>query len=193
VVTRPPVVLASRSPQRRAILTALGIEFEAVAPEVEELREGAPREVVLENARRKARAGLATAPPGAIVIGCDTEVVLDGAVQGKPADEAAARAQLQALSGREHEVISGLCLLGPGDAAERSGVAVSRVRFRDLDGEAIERYLATGEWRERAGGYAIQGLGSALIDRVEGDVANVIGLPTGLLWQLAPELFTPAR
>jgi septum formation protein len=147
---------------------------------------------VLENARRKARGGLADAPDGAIALGCDTEVVLAGRVLGKPGTEEEAGAYLQRLSGRDHEVLSGLALLGPGgtgEPPERSGVARSRVRFRDLDDRTIERYVATGEWRERAGGYAIQGLGSALIEAVHGDVANVIGLPVGLLWELAPELF----
>jgi septum formation protein len=155
---------------------------------VEELREGEPAEVVLENARRKARAGLEAAAPDALSLGCDTEVVLDGVVLGQPEDEDAARELLRALGGREHEVLSGLALVEAG-AKERSGVERSTVRFRELDNATVERYVATGEWRGRAGGYAVQGLGSALVDRVQGDVTNVIGLPLGMLWALAPELF----
>ena len=167
-------------------------------PGVDELWQGEPTAVVLENARRKAQAGLADAPEGALALGCDTEVVLGGRVLGKPASRDDARDYLQALSGRAHDVFSGLALLGPAlasgnddgrDVPERSGVSRSRVRFRSLEGEAIDRYLDTGEWRDRAGGYALQGLGAALVEAVEGDVANVVGLPVSLLWELAPELF----
>ena len=179
------VVLASRSPQRPEILERLGVEFEVRVPEVEELTEGEPQEVVVENAGRKARA---VAEPGALVIGCDTEVLLDGAVLGKPRDEAEARQYLERLSGREHAVLSGLVLCGPGAEEERTGVARSQVTFHELDHAAVERYLRSGEWRERAGGYAIQGLGAALVAAVRGDISNVIGLPTALLLDLAPEL-----
>jgi septum formation protein len=140
---------------------------------------------VLENARRKAAAVQA---PGALVIGCDTEVVVDGRVLGQPVDEAAARKYLELLSSRLHEVLSGLVLLGPEPGRSREGVTRSVVTFRALGEDEIDRYLSSGEWRERAGGYAIQGLGSALAERVEGDLANVIGLPVGLLLELAPEL-----
>jgi septum formation protein len=140
---------------------------------------------VLANAKRKAAAVDA---PGALVIGCDTEVVLEGAVLGKPADEAKAGEFLRRLSGRPHEVLSGLVLLGPEPERVREGVARSVVSFRPLGAAEVDRYLASGEWRDRAGGYAIQGLGSTLADRVEGDLANVIGLPVALLLELAPEL-----
>jgi septum formation protein len=140
---------------------------------------------VLENARRKATAAVR---PGALVIGCDTEVALDGRALGKPSDEAQAREFLALLSGRSHEVLSGLVLLGPGEGQSRAGVARSTVSFRSLSGQQIDDYLATGEWRERAGGYAIQGDGAKLADRVQGDLYNVIGLPVELLRELAPEL-----
>jgi septum formation protein len=179
------VVLASRSPQRRAILERLGVAFEVVAPEVEEVGAGDPAEAVLENARRKATAA---ARPGALVIGCDTEVALDGRALGKPADEAQAREFLALLSGRSHEVLSGLVLLGPGEGQSREGVARSTVSFRRLSEAEIEEYVGTGEWRDRAGGYAIQDLGAQLAGRVEGDLDNVIGLPVVLLLELAPEL-----
>ena len=180
------IVLASQSPQRREILERLGLEFELAVPDVEEVRGGDPAADVVENARRKARA--AGSEDGALVIGCDTDVAVDGVALGKPADAAAAREYLERLSGREHEVVSGLVLLGPEEGRERSGVARSGVGFRELDGPAVQRYLRSGEWRDRAGGYAIQGLGSTLVERVEGDVSNVIGLPLGLLLELAPEL-----
>jgi septum formation protein len=161
-----------------------------LVPGVEETREGEPEAVVLENARRKARAGLSEAESGAVALGADTEVVLDGRVLGKAAGEAQARATLEALSGRTHEVLTGVVLLGPGGVSpERSGVARSRVSLRQLDSPTLERYLACGEWRDRAGAYAIQGLGSILIERLEGDFSNVVGLPVPLLLDLAPELF----
>lgn len=155
-------------------------------PEVRERIDGSPAEVVLENALLKASA---VARPEALVIGCDTEVVVDGGVIGKAVDEEQAKASLELLSGRSHEVMSGLALVGPEEGQERSGVARSTVTFSDLDQVAIDHYLRSGEWRERAGAYAIQGLGSTLVERVEGDVSNVIGLPVRLLLELAPELW----
>ncbi len=137
------------------------------------------------NALIKARA---VAGAGRLVIGCDTDVVVDGRALGKPGDEAQAREFLRLLSGRVHEVLSGLALLGPGQGQERSGTCSSLVTFREIPGPEVERYIASGEWRDRAGGYAVQGLGSTLVAAVEGDIANVIGLPVGLLLELAPEL-----
>lgn len=191
------VVLASRSAQRRALLAALGVEFEAVDPRVKELTEGEPHELVLENARWKAAAVVTAAHPGTLVIGGDTEVALEGSTLGQPADEAEARAHLERLSGCDHRVLGALALLGPeadeeGAHRAREGVVTTTVRFRELQPPLIDAYLASGEWRGRAGSYAIQGLGSALVDQVRGDVSNVIGLPVPLLAELAPELF-PGR
>ena len=174
------------------LLEALGIEFDVAVPAVEELREGEPREVVTSNALRKARAVAKKPGKGTLVIACDTEVVVEGRVMGQPADEREARWCLQALSGRRHEVVGGLALLGP-ELTEtglrvRDGVAFSSVSFAELSPPIVEAYLASGEWRGRAGGYAVQGLGSALVSGIEGDVSNVIGLPVGLLMRLAPEL-----
>jgi len=190
------VVLASRSPQRKALLEALGVKFKVVVPEVEEATEGEPREVVIGNALAKARAVAPRRKTGTLVIGGDTEVVIDGSALGQPEDEREARWCLQALSGRDHEVLGGLALLGPerddDGFLERSGVAVTRVRFAELGGELVDAYLASQEWKGRAGGYAVQGLGAALIQEIEGDVSNVIGLPVGLLASLAPELLRQA-
>jgi len=161
------------------------LHFEVVVPDVEEAHGGDPGEDVLESARRKARAAAA---PDALAIGCDTEVAIDGTALGKPDDEATAREHLERLSGRSHEVLSGLVLLGPEPDQAREGVARSLVTFASLSDEVTELYIASGEWRERAGGYAIQGLGSTLVERVEGSVSNVVGLPVGLLFELAPEL-----
>jgi septum formation protein len=193
------LVLASRSPRRREILQWLGVDFGVVVPNVEELSEGLdPERLVLENARRKAAAGLAALSEDtdeAVVLGVDTDVFVDGEMLGQPGDRAEAEARLRRLSGREHDVLSGVCLLGPRAAGipgapvrERSGVARSVVAFRALDQEVIGRYLDSGEWRGRAGGYAIQGLGSILVDRVEGDFSNVVGLPVRLLLELDPRI-----
>jgi septum formation protein len=198
----------------------LGVPFEAVIPEIDELTSGAPEPTVVENARRKARAGMEMAGgEGDLVLGVDTEVVLDGRLLGKADDEAQARERLEALSGRTHEVLSGVVVVAreassldfvghgstksrvgaegppsvPGDeVAERSGIARSYVTFRDLPPKLLEAYLASGEWRDRAGAYAVQGLGSTLVGRVDGDLSNVIGLPVALLLELAPELLDAA-
>jgi septum formation protein len=156
-----------------------------VVPEAEEVGEGDPGEAVVENARRKAAAVDA---PGALVIGCDTEVVIDGRLLGQPGDEGQAREYLELLSGRSHEVLSGVAVAGPEPDRLREGVARSVVTFRELAAGEIDGYLASEEWRDRAGGYAIQGLGSTLADRIEGDLSNVIGLPMTLLLELAPEI-----
>lgn len=167
------------------MLERLGLEFEVRASGAEEIVHGDPQEVVLANALLKARS---VARPGELVIGCDTDVVLEDHLIGKPEDEVRAHEYLAQLSGRTHRVLSGLAVLSPADGEARTGVVESLVTFRELDNSEIERYLASGEWQGRAGGYAVQGRGSALIARVEGDVANVIGLPVGLLMRLAPEL-----
>jgi septum formation protein len=183
----PSIVLASGSSQRRALLGALGLDFEVQAPSVEEETDGEPRDLVVRNALRKAEA-IATDHPGALIIAGDTEVVIDGEVLGQATVEAEAKTHLERLSGAEHHVLGGLALLGPADAEPRTGVDVATVAFRELGEPLLNAYLASGEWRGRAGSYAIQGLGSALVDIVRGDVSNVIGLPVGLLLRLAPEL-----
>jgi septum formation protein len=177
------VILSSRSPQRRQILEQLGVAFRVEAPEVEELTGGDPRALVRENALRKARA----VPASERVLGADTAVVLDGHAFGKPRDEAEAEIFLRRLSGRTHEVMTGIALREP-DGAERSDVAVTKVRFRRLEQPDLAWYLATGEWRERAGAYAIQGRGAALVEEIEGDYWNVVGLPVAALLRLVPDL-----
>jgi septum formation protein len=146
--------------------------------------------MAVENALRKARSALR---PGAreAVLGCDTIVVLDGVIYGKPSDAAAARGTLAALGGRTHDVISGLAVLLPGDQAEiaqRTAVARTRVTFRALDDALLDWYVGTGEWRGRSGGYAIQGDGAALALAVDGDEENVVGLPLATLLDVYPEL-----
>lgn len=175
------LVLASGSPRRRAILEQLGVEFRVEPPEVAELDEGDPRALVLENARRKA-----AAVEGERVLGVDTAVVLDGRALGKPHDAQEAERFVRMLSGRDHEVMSGIALRD--DAGERSDVSVTRVRFRALDPRTIDWYVSRGEWGDCAGGYAIQGKGAALVEEIEGDYWNVVGLPVPALLGLAPDL-----
>ncbi len=180
------LLLASTSPQRRAILEQLGLEFDVVAPDyVERDEEGVPPdEAVRAHALGKARsvAGLAG---GRAVLGVDTAVVLEGRVYGKPASAADAAATLAALAGRTHEVVSGLCLLG--DGFEEVGHDTTGVRFRPLTEAELEDYVETGEWAGRAGAYAIQGRGAALVERIEGDYLNVVGLPAALLLRMLRE------
>jgi septum formation protein len=180
-----PLILASRSPQRRAILEQLGIEFSVRVPDVKELTEGPPHEVAIENAYRKS-AAVSAGDSDALVLGVDTVVCLGKRIYGKPADEDEARATLRALSGRRHTVVSGVCVIEDGRA--RTAAADTAVEIRLLDDALLDWYLATGEWRERAGGYAIQGRGAALVERIEGDYLNVVGLPVPTVLELAPRL-----
>jgi nucleoside triphosphate pyrophosphatase len=186
-----PLLLASTSPQRRAILEQLRIPFEVEPPRyVEEGRAAAdPVELVRAHAREKARsvrAGAGERP----VLGVDTEVLLDGVVFGKPGDAAGAGRMLDALAGRTHLVVSGLCLLTPGwEVVEHETTAV---RFRPLTPRDLARYVASGEWADRAGAYAIQGLGASLVEAVEGDYLNVVGLPAALLVRLLADRFPGA-
>ncbi len=171
--------LASQSPRRRELLTQLGVAFRVVDVDVPELRaaQESPREYVSRVARDKARAGLAALAGAmdAVVLGADTEVVLDDEVFGKPRDAADAAAMLRRLSGRTHAVISSVWLV---DAhAERNACSVSRVRFAPLDEAAIAAYVATGESFGKAGAYAIQGRGAALVEHLEGSYSGVMGLP----------------
>jgi septum formation protein len=180
------LLLASTSPQRRAILNQLGIAFDVAAPRYRETDAPGtpPLELVRAHALGKARS-LAGEAAGRPVLGVDTAVVLEGDIYGKPAAEKQAEAMLGRLGGRTHEVISGLCLIGPD--WEEIGHEITRVTFRPLSEAEIASYLAAGEWRERAGAYAVQGLGARLVERIEGDYLNVVGLPGALLVRLLEE------
>ena len=159
------------------------MRFEVLEPDVEELEQGAPEQVAAENASLKAEQ-IAGRAPDAVVLGVDTVVWLEGALYGKPATEDAARWTLRALSGKRHLVMSGLCLVENGSV--RRALATTAVRFRALDERLIDWYLREPEWRGRAGGYAIQGRGAALVAAIEGDYLNVVGLPVAALLELAP-------
>jgi septum formation protein len=184
------LVLASSSPQRRAILERLGVPFTARAHGARERMRGQAGELAMANARAKARAARV---PGAreVVLGCDTLVALGGRIFGKPREQSAARETLRALSGATHEVVSGLALVFAGEGteeSERTATARTAVTFRVLGEDLLDWYLARGEWRGRAGGYAIQGAGAALVRAIEGDYENVVGLPLATLLDLYPEL-----
>ena len=184
-----PLLLASRSPQRRAILEQLGIPFDVVEPRYEEITPPAPADatqVVREHAQGKARS-VADGAGDRPVLGVDTEVVLQGQIFGKPADATEAEQMLEDLSGKTHVVMSGLCLLTPGwEVVEHEG---TRVTFRELTPRDLASYVATGEWQGRAGAYAIQGRGGALVRSIEGDYLNVVGLPASCLVRLLAERF----
>ena len=153
---------------------------------VEELEAGDPRELALENARRKA-----LAVTGELVLGADTDVALDGEVLGKPRDAQHARELLARLAGRRHEVVGGIAIAVDG-AIVAEDVVVTAVDFRALDDATLDWYVATGEWEGRAGGYAIQGKGAALVAGIEGDYLNVVGLPLARLLDLRPDLLPSA-
>jgi septum formation protein len=179
------LVLASRSPQRRAILEALGVRFEVRPSQLVEIEAGPAEEVAVANALGKARA--VACEPGEVVLGVDTVVSLGGRLYGKPADADEARATLRALSGATHTVVSGVALVGD-DEPELIATCATAVTFRVLEDATIDWYLRSGEWRERAGGYAIQGAGWALVAAIDGDWTNVVGLPVGTLLALRPAL-----
>ena len=185
----PPLVLASRSPQRKAILEQLHIPFDVVPPrheeEIPEIADAV--EVVRDHARAKARS-VAEGAGDRPVLGVDTAVVLQGLIFGKPADATEAERMLEELSGKTHVVVSGLCLLTPGwEDVEHEA---TRVAFRELTPRELGTYVATGEWEGRAGAYAIQGRGASLVRRIEGDYLNVVGLPAALLVRLLAERFS---
>ncbi len=182
----PPLLLASTSPQRTAILDQLGIPHDVVAPDYVEHDppEADAVELVREHARGKALSVAAQAG-NRPVLGVDTAVVLSGRIFGKPADATAAEQMLEALSGETHVVVSGLCLITPGwEVVEHDS---TRVTFRELTPRELGQHMAYGEWEGRAGGYAIQGRGAGLVEEIEGDYLNVVGLPAGLLVRILAE------
>ena len=178
------LILASKSPQRRAILTAIGLEFRVLVSGFVETERGAdPVALAKANAAGKAR-DVVTSPEvasGDVVLGVDTVVIIDGHSLGTPDSEEEAQAMLTSLSGREHAVVSALCLLSEnGEFAQK---AQTLVCFRDLSSREVSANVKTGEWRGRAGGYAIQGAGMALVSEIHGEYSNVVGLPVSALLQ----------
>ena len=186
-----PLLLASTSPQRRVTLDQLGIPYEVLAPTYVE--EDPPKanavRLVREHARGKARSVAAQAGDRP-VLGVDTAVSLGGRIFGKPANATEAERMLEELSGKTHVVVSGLCLITPAwEIVEHDS---TRVTFRELTPREIAHHLTHGEWEGRAGGYAIQGRGAAIVEEIEGDYLNVVGLPAALLVRTLAERFPGA-
>ena len=184
-----PILLASTSPQRRAILEQLGLPFDVVAPFYEEHDppDADPVDLVRRHAQGKARSVAHLGGAHRPVLGVDTTVAIDGTILGKPAGLAEAERMLERLAGRTHTVVSGVCLLTPAwEVVEHESTSVS---FRELPPRELAHHLAHGEWEGRAGGYAIQGRGAALVERIEGDYLNVVGLPGALLVSLLATRF----
>ena len=188
------LTLASTSPQRRAILEQLRVPFEVVAPEYveDDPPDAEAVELVRRHAEGKARS---VHTEGHVTLGVDTTVLLDGRVYAKATTDHEARHMLDALSGRTHAVVSGMCLLGGEEDA--FGHETTDVTFRLLSPDLVNLYVASGEWKGRAGAYAIQGLGGRLVERIDGDYLNVVGLPGALLISLlehhAPKLLQTRR
>ena len=187
-----PILLASTSPQRRLILEQLDLPFDVVAPDYEEHDppDADVVQLVRDHARGKAHSVAHLGGPHRPVLGVDTAVSIDGAILGKPANATDAERMLERLAGKTHVVVSGLCLLTAGwEVVEHEETSVS---FRELTPRELAHHLAYGEWEGRAGGYAIQGRGAALVERIEGDYLNVVGLPAALLVRLLAERFAGA-
>jgi septum formation protein len=182
------IVLASASPRRLALLTSLGLNVRVVPSAVDEGdRPGyAPRELASFHAAAKA-AAVARREPDRVIVAADTVVDLDGAALGKPLDAQAARAMLRALSGREHLVHTAY-VVTDGSRGRIAGNVTSRVAFTALAAPDIERYVASGEPFDKAGGYGIQGRGAALVERIDGDFYTVMGFPLGEFVRRLPEL-----
>ena len=182
LVLAPTLVLASRSPRRQQILRDAGIPFVVRAADIPEERQ--PDESPTDYVRRLAEQKAFAVPllPGEVVLGADTTVVTDDQVLEKPRDASDALRMLALLAGREHAVITGICLRA--ESRIIVDVAITRVRFVPLTPEELQAYAASGEPMDKAGGYAIQGLASKFIDRIEGDYFNVVGLPVALVYRL---------
>ena len=176
------LILASASPRRRELLSLTGLPFAVDAPEVDETCDLPPREAVAEISRRKAMAG-AAAHPGCVILAADTLVAVDGTALGKPHDEADAARMLRLLSGRWHQVYTGVCVVAA-DGTAHSAVDATDVRFAAMPEEAIRRYISTGEPTDKAGAYAVQGIAGLWIEELRGSHTNVIGLPLALVRRL---------
>jgi len=174
------LILASGSPRRRELLAKMGFTFEICTPDVDEHVPGHARDIVRTLALRKGRAAAEGFTDG-VIIASDTLVSLDGVPLGKPEDEADARRMLRNLSGREHAVYSGVCLIDAATGREEVQVVRTGVWFRDVSDEEISDYIATGEPMDKAGAYAIQGLGGKFVDRFDGSYENVVGFPVDVV------------
>lgn len=183
-MTLPRVILASASPRRSELLKQLGLRFEVIPGQAEEIAPThlSPHEICEVNAHRKARA-VARANPEALVIGADTIVCLGKKLFGKPRNEGEARRMLEALAGKTHQVITGVCLIELAARRERLFAVNTTVVFRPLTGAQIREYVKTVHTLDKAGAYAIQERGDMIIDKISGSYTNVVGLPLERLGQ----------
>jgi septum formation protein len=184
------LVLASSSPRRRELLRQAGFDFEVHASHiVEEIQQGErPEEFARRAAHEKAMQVAAASPPGSLVLGADTVVVIDGETLGKPSDPRDATRMLRLLSGRTHQVHTGVCLVRAPDETVALEHETTLVTFRELDEEETHRYVESGEPLDKAGAYAIQGLASKFVTRISGCYSNVVGLPVALLYEILKPL-----
>ena len=185
-----PLWLASASSRRADLLRRLGVDFTQRPTSLPEdpLPAERPEQFVLRMALEKAKAGALIAPERSMVLGCDTVVVSGSRILGKPRDRSEGREMLLSLAGRSHLVLSGLALLLLPEQEWASGVSETRVHFHPLPAAAVESYLDTGEYRDKAGAYALQGAAALFVDRIEGSATNVIGLPLDLFPRLLRQL-----
>lgn len=172
-----PIVLASASPRRRALLEALGIDLEVVTSGAAEVLDGDPREVVLFNAIAKRDEVAGRALKSAVIVGADTIVVIDDTILGKPDNHDAARAMLSMLSGKTHSVLTGVAIVDTESGRIAEGVEETRVTFRELNAKEIDRFVDTVNPLDRAGAYTVDGPGTLLVARYDGCYQNVLGLP----------------
>ena len=188
-----PLILASSSPRRAELLQAAGISFRVQAANVDEAVQTGERSIdyVIRLAREKAAVVAELCQESAVVLGADTIVVIENELIGKPADEDDARRMLRMLSGKWHEVLTGVALITPREA--RTDAATTRVKFAPLSDDEIEWYVASGEPSDKAGAYAIQGLASRFVERIEGSYSNVVGLPVETVWRLLKEMGIEVR
>lgn len=192
------MTLVSASPRRRELLAKLDRPFDVLPSHAAERWFALnPASIALLNAHRKVERSECYGEMKRILLGADTIISHDGRVFGKPIGIESARRMLQALSGRWHEVVTGVCICGPDSTGEKTdgveSAATSRVRFHDLSPGDIESYIRTDEWRGKAGAYAIQGAGGSLVAQLDGDFENVVGLPTGLIHELFARHFSHCR
>lgn len=176
-----PLILASGSPRRRELIDSMGIPFQVIVADAEEVKAGNPQELVMENARRKA-AAVAKSHPGRIVLGADTMVFAAGEALGKPRDDQDARRMLRLLSGGTHWVYTGVSVMQ--DERQDTRWDATKVFFSPLTEAQIDRYIASGEPWDKAGAYAIQGKAGMFVERIEGSYSNVIGLPLALVREM---------
>jgi len=181
------IILASASPRRHELLKEMGVPYEVLVTDTDETAIGKPVERVRILAERKARAAAAQLSEG-IVIGADTLVALDDRSLGKPEDEEDAKFMIMSLSGRTHQVYTGVCLYDVAEKKVLVGADCSDVTFKRLTREMVKDYMASGEWEGKAGSYAIQGLGANLVEKYEGSLSNIIGLPVEMLGDMLEKM-----